>query len=94
MIPINAVCPANLEKMKETIKAVLEKKMVDLAEPEEYYIMPRSRFHASIDRDHILEVVRDTMTEIRPDCKLNWKNYKVSFITQKYSSTERALAGR
>ena len=59
MIPINAVCPANLEKMKETIKSVLEKKMADLGEPAEYYIMPRSRFHASIDRDDILKVVRE-----------------------------------
>ena len=41
MIPINAVCPANLEKMKETIKTVLEAKLKDLNEPGEYYIMPR-----------------------------------------------------
>ena len=58
MIPINAVCEAHLEKMKPTIKSVLEKKMADLGEPEEYYIMPRSRFHKSIERDHILDLVK------------------------------------
>ena len=80
MVPINAVCEANLEKMGVVLKEVLDKKWKDLGDPSEYYIMPRSRFHKSIERDHILDLVKETMTTIRPDCQLNWKNYKESFF--------------
>lgn len=52
---------------------MIETKFVELNEPAEYYVMPRVRFHPSIDRDDLLDMVKEQMIATRPDCKLNWK---------------------
>jgi len=75
VLPINNVCVANKERIKEVLSNLIDVKFPKLNEPSEYYIMPRVRFHPSIERDHLLEIARETMKEKRPECQLNWKNY-------------------
>jgi hypothetical protein len=52
---------------------MIEEKFKEYNEPPEYYVMPRVRFHPSLTRDDLLDLVKADMGKIRPDCKLNWK---------------------
>ena len=69
VLPINNVCVANKERIKEVLSNLIDVKFPKLNEPSEYYIMPRVRFHPSIERDHLLEIARETMKEKRPECQ-------------------------
>ena len=40
----------------------------------EYYVMPRVRFHSSLDRDQLLALTKNVMQEVKPEVTLNWKN--------------------
>ena len=60
---------ANKERIKEVLSNLIDVKFPKLNEPSEYYIMPRVRFHPSIERDHLLEIARETMKEKRPECQ-------------------------
>ena len=44
------------------------------SEVDEYYVMPRVRFHSSLDRDQLLGLTKNVMKEMKPDVVLNWKN--------------------
>ena len=72
VLPINNVCVANKERIKEVLSNLIDVKFPKLNEPSEYYIMPRVRFHPSIERDHLLEIARETMKEKRPECQECW----------------------
>lgn len=82
VLPINRVCAASKDTIKDTLLSLIDSKFAELNEPDEYYIMPRVRFHPSLERDHLLELVREAMTEKRPDCKLNWKNYSTVIFVE------------
>ena len=61
---------------------VVDDKFPQFGEPEEYYIMPRVRFHPSIERDDLLDLTKSVMLEKRPDAKLNWKNYSTIIFVE------------
>ena len=44
------------------------------SEVDEYYVMPRVRFHSSLDRDQLLGLTKNVMKEMKPGVVLNWKN--------------------
>lgn len=44
------------------------------SEVDEYYVMPRVRFHSSLDRDQLLGLTKNVLKEMKPDVVLNWKN--------------------
>lgn len=85
VLPINNVCVANKERIKEVLSNLIDVKFPKLNEPSEYYIMPRVRFHPSIERDHLLEIARETMKEKRPECQecfINFCNPATLFLYQ------------
>ena len=67
LLPICHVCQANKESINSTLEKMIESKFAEFSEPAEYYVMPRVRFHSSLDRDDLLEIVKSKMGEIRPD---------------------------
>jgi len=76
LLPISHVCEATKETISETVSRMIEIRFKQLDEPAEYYVMPRVRFHSSLDRDILLEIVKEKMKELRPGCQLNWKQTK------------------
>ena len=61
---------------------MIETKFIEFSEPAEYYIMPRVRFHSSLDRDDLMNMVKEQMTRLRPDCKLNWKQTDIVIFVE------------
>ena len=59
------MCEATKETISETVSRMIEIRFKQLDEPAEYYVMPRVRFHSSLDRDILLEIVKEKMKELR-----------------------------